>query len=360
MAAMPANSFLRSLVQVHPSRGEWTVATRAALSVLGPLLALWAADRMDWAMYAAFAALTSLYGRHDPLPVRGRVQAEAGISLVVAILIGVAVSMLPLHTWLVIPVVAAWATVMAIVAHRRRWHPPGVIFQTFALGGCASTAHTVGDLGPAAAVSLFTLAYCLLLTRLIGQLRQLWQARATEAAGVTRGSRRLPTGPDARADLGPEWPLRHYLLRYGVGVVVAGVVATGIGIGHPYWALVSVVVPMAAGSASARALRGVQRVIGTLAGVLLTWGILSLGPPPLVLIGIVVVMQVGAELFVGRNYAVALLFITPLALCMVQLANPLPPNQIVADRAIETVLGIAIAMIITLVTRERRQRGDTD
>ena len=82
--------------------------------------------------------------------------------------------------------------------------------------------------------------------------------------------------------------------------------------------------------------------------------------PPLVLIGIVVVMQVGAKLFVGRNYALALLFITPLALCMVQLANPLPANQIVADRAIETVLGIAIAMIITLVTRERRQRGDAD
>lgn len=355
---MTAHSFLRSLVQVKPSRGEWTVAARAAVSVLGPLLALWAAGRMEWAMYAAFAALTSLYGRHDPLPVRSRVQAEAGLSLVVAILVGVAVSTLPLHTWLVIPVAAVWAIVTAIVAHRRRWHPPGVIFQTFALGGCASTTHTIGDLGPAAAVAMFSLAYCLLLTRLVGQLRrQLWPDRSGGTDGSSGPGR---VGPAARADLGPEWPLRHYLVRYGIGVVVAGAVATGIGIGHPYWALVSVVVPMAAGTASARALRGVQRVIGTLVGVLLTWVILSLGPPPLVLIAIVVVMQIGAELFVGRNYAVALLFITPLALCMVQLANPLPVGQVVTDRVVETVLGVAVAMVITLVTRERRQRGDLE
>lgn len=99
-------------------------------------------------------------------------------------------------------------------------------------------------------------------------------------------------------------------------------------------------------------------MVGTLAGVALTWLILSLDPAAPVLIGIVVVMQIGAELFVGRNYGLALLFITPLALCMVQLANPLPTDQIVADRALETVLGIAIAMIITLLTRERRQPGD--
>ncbi|MFC3591949.1 FUSC family protein [Microbacterium barkeri] len=62
---------------------------------------------------------------------------------------------------------------------------------------------------------------------------------------------------------------------------------------------------------------------------------------PLALILIIAVMQLGAELFIGRNYTVALLFITPLALCMVQLGHPLPVAQLMADRAIETVLGVA-------------------
>jgi uncharacterized membrane protein YccC len=104
----------------------------------------------------------------------------------------------------------------------------------------------------------------------------------------------------------------------------------------------------------------VQRIVGTLAGVLVTWALLSFSPSPLALILIVTAMQVGAELFIGRNYTVSLLFITPLALCMVQLGHPLPVGQLVSDRAIETVLGVAVALALTLVTRERRQRGDAD
>jgi len=354
---MAPPSFLRDLFRIQPARGEWTVAIRAALSVLLPLLVLWGADRLDWAMYASFGALSSIFGRTLPLPERLRSQAEAGLTLILAILLGVAVALSPGREWLLIPVAAVFATGIAVVSHRRNWHPPGVLFHVFALGACASTARTAADLVPAALVSAAALALSLALTYLTSLGRHLWRRHV---ARVAQTWPRRPADPGTLPGDGPEWPLRHYLVRYGLGVVLAGSVATAIGIGHPYWAIVSVVVPMAAPTASARLLRGTQRVVGTLVGVLITWAVLAFAPPPLALILIIAVMQLGAELFIGRNYTVALLFITPLALCMVQLGHPLPVAQLMADRAIETVLGVAVAMAITLITRERRQRGDAE
>ncbi|WP_345437419.1 FUSC family protein [Microbacterium gilvum] len=354
---MPRSPFLRDLVRIQPSRGEWTVAVRAALSVLVPLLVLFASGRLEWAMYASFGALASIFGRTVPLPQRLRAQTEAGASIIAAILLGVAISIPAGRSWILIPAAAVYATGMAVLAHRRNWHPPGVVFQVFALGGCASTPHAAGDLVPALLVSACTLAFCLALTYLTSLARHLWRRHV---ARVSHTWPRRPASPGTLPGEGPEWPLRHYLVRYGVGVLLAGGLATLSGIGHPYWAIVSAVVPMAAASAAGRTLRGVQRVVGTLLGVLVTGAVLAFDPSPLALIAIVTAMQIGAELFVGRNYGVAMLFITPLALCMVQLGHPLPVAQLVGDRALETVLGVAVALVITLVTRERRQRGDAD
>lgn len=44
--------------------------------------------------------------------------------------------------------------------------------------------------------------------------------------------------------------------------------------------------------------------------------------PGLALIVVIVVLQAGAELWVGRNYAIALIAVTPLALLMVDLVSP--------------------------------------
>ncbi len=49
------------------------------------------------------------------------------------------------------------------------------------------------------------------------------------------------------------------------------------------------------------------------------------------------------------------MFITPLALSMTCLANPVPVGGLVADRALDTLVGVAVAVVITLLTHERRQ-----
>ena len=69
------------------------------------------------------------------------------------------------------------------------------------------------------------------------------------------------------------------------------------------------------------------------------------------LIVVVVALQATAELLVGRNYAVALVAITPLALLMVHLAAPVPSSVLLRDRGVETVLGVGVGLVMGWLTR---------
>ena len=71
----------------------------------------------------------------------------------------------------------------------------------------------------------------------------------------------------------------------------------------------------------------------------------------------VAVLQVLAELVVGSNYALALVAVTPLALLMVHLAVPVPASTLLADRGVETLIGVAAGLAVGYVTRVRYPRS---
>lgn len=338
------------LLAFGPYRGEHGVALRAGVSIGIPLLVLWSAGHLDLALYTAFGSFTALFGRTVPLRARLRMQAVVGGTLVLSVLLGTALGLSGLRALLVIPIAALWAPVMAVLSHRQRWHPPGALFQVFALGACSSIPSTRADLGIAAVLSAAAALLALAVTLIAGVGSGLVRRRRHVTASV------LVTGPTPAL---PEWRWRHYLTRYTLGILIAGGLATALGvIGHPYWAMVAVVVPMAAADTPGRLIRAAHRLLGTLLGVLVAWIVLSIGLPAPALIIFAVLMQIGAELFVGRNYGIALLFVTPLALSMVQLAHPLPVQDLVRDRALETLLGVIVAVVITLLTHERKQDVD--
>jgi uncharacterized membrane protein YccC len=74
----------------------------------------------------------------------------------------------------------------------------------------------------------------------------------------------------------------------------------------------------------------------------------------LALIVVVVIFQGAAELLIGRNYGLAMLVVTPLALLMISLASPTPPEVLVFDRVFETFIGSLVGTIIALVSARLR------
>ncbi len=146
------------------------------------------------------------------------------------------------------------------------------------------------------------------------------------------------------------------IAEHVIAALVAGALAIAFGIGHPYWAVVSVAAVIPPAGAAHSVSRAWHRVFGTVAGVIVTWLILLPEPAVWVVVALVAIAQFGAEIFVGRHYGVALVFVTPLALLVAHLAQPIPVGVLLVDRVIETALGCAVAILAVLVARRFSRR----
>ncbi|WP_203677026.1 FUSC family protein [Actinoplanes siamensis] len=320
-------------------------ALRAGVSVAVPLLVVLVADRPEWSMYAAFGAFTSLYGRTRSGRPRLIMQAGAAAALITAVLLGVLVGSLAERNWPAVAVVGLVAAAGTAIATAEQWHPPGALFLTFAFGAVASAPHHLADVPAAAGVASASAAFSLL----VGSLR------GRRPAGGRTGRPPVERGD---AEPGRVWHrLRAVDVREavwcGVAASVAGIVATGLGIGHPYWATVAAVAPLSVAGRSARLLRAGHRIGGTLVGLVAAAGVLALGLGPYPAILALAVLQIGAELVVGRHYGLAMVFITPLALLMNQMAAPRAISELLWDRGVETAVGAAVACAVILLAAPR-------
>ena len=88
-------------------------------------------------------------------------------------------------------------------------------------------------------------------------------------------------------------------------------------------------------------------------GLLTAAPLLLLGLDPVPLVLVVVVLQVVTELVVGRNYGIAMLFITPMALLMGQLGSSQDAAGLLLDRGVETLLGVVVALAVIAVEHGR-------
>ena len=124
-----------------------------------------------------------------------------------------------------------------------------------------------------------------------------------------------------------------------------------LAIGHPEWAMVSALVPVSTPTFAAGIVRGTHRILGTTIGVVVAAGLLALQPTALWIVVLVVAFTFATELLVGRNYGIAMVTITPLALLAVHLASPTPAEVLLVDRLVESVVGAHIGIGVGFATR---------
>jgi len=329
------------VIRVAPYDRDHTVAIRAAISVGVPLLFLWTMGRLDLSIYASFGAFASLYGRTDRIGDRVRMQAAAGAVLLTAMLIGTATSVAGLAAPWAIVVVSAVASLVTLLAYSAQWHPPGALFIVFAAGATASVPADVTRLMDVLAVGLAAVVFSIVITFVYEAVS------ARSIPRLTRTKNRIAVGAVAA----------EMAITVAVATLLGGIAGLLLLDSHWYWAMVGAVAAVSGPHVKARIIRGLQRLIGTGLGVVVAAAILALGVPPLGAILIAVALQAAAELFVGRNYAIAMVFITPLALLMVQLAAPTTAGVLLSDRLGETLVGIvagtAVAVVSALVRRTR-------
>ncbi|MDR3658952.1 MAG: FUSC family protein [Mycobacterium sp.] len=106
---------------------------------------------------------------------------------------------------------------------------------------------------------------------------------------------------------------------------------------------------MAAADASGRIKRGIHRLGGTFIG--LTVAAVALVPQPseYVLAICVMALLFPTELFMAHHHAIALGFFTPLIMLMSDLAAPAEPLVLLADRGIDTIIGVTAAIAVSML-----------
>lgn len=332
------------------------VGFRAAAAVAVPLLVLLALGRLELAAYATFGAFTALYGRNEPYRLRLRSVSIAAVAMLVSISLGVIVAVLGEPLWLVTVLLVLIVTAGTLLATAFQLLPTQPLFFVFALLVCAAVPTTAQDALPRIGLAATVAAFSWVLT-LSGWVVRRWAGdRAARTGAVLL--KKLHRRPGVDTTVFRDGRVWLTAAQNAIGVLIAGGAALALGLGHAYWAVVSVVAVIPPARAAHSISRSLHRILGTIGGVVVAAAVLFWSPPAIVVIAVIVVCQFFAEMLVGRHYGYALLFITPMALAVSHLAAPAPIGTLVVDRVIETVLGAGVGIALVLLARAiERWRG---
>lgn len=133
--------------------------------------------------------------------------------------------------------------------------------------------------------------------------------------------------------------------RVGAVCLIAGSLSIALGLQRPLWAILSALVIVHLGPDRLNGnIRGLQRFAGTVLGLGLFGLIYQWSPTGYALIAVVATLQYFTQLFIKRNYAVAVIFVTPVALLssgVITLHGSV--GSIMRDRLFETLVGVIVA-----------------
>lgn len=331
---------VHEIFRLAPARNDHHPAVRTAVGVGVPLLVLVLAGRIDLAIFASFGAFTGIYGRNQPHRQRLAHQAKAGLLLLVVILAGSVASHAGIGPWGIVIGTTLVAGLGTLGTGFGRLRPAGSLFHIFAFGAISSVPGQP-PVWQGMLAAVLTVAFSLAVAvsaRIVPTHRSPWIPPVHE-----------PFTARERKDIVLD------AVRYTVAAGAAGSIAVLLGIGHSYWAMVAAVVPLAGPTVTHRLGRAVNRILGTTAGFGLTWLILLLGFQPWMLVLAIALLQFLAESFIARQYTIAQTFVTPLALVSTELAHPSGPLPLIQDRAVETLIGALIGVLVVLAASFRER-----
>lgn len=334
---------LRSLLTVNEGPWRWRAGLEAGLATGIPLILLTLAGYQSLGLIASLGSFAALYYPQLNHVDRAKALILLGLGLIVASLVGVAFAS---SVWLTVLGVVFVASLACILILGYKVGPPGPLAFILANGVSGHLASPV-SLGGAGVegylVVLMVAAGVASSLFVIGAPRVLPSVRKREGAARSFGE----IFSFLELDKGQRW----VVLRVVTAVVLASLVSVPLGIPRAYWVvLTAVAILQATHRVPLTITRAVQRLLGTLGGVLVFMLIARLGPSGPWLVPIVSGLEFMTEVVVAKNYGLALLFITPTAL-VISTANLVgSPFDVMGERVLDTLLGALVAMAVLFAT----------
>ncbi|MGW6359186.1 FUSC family protein [Streptomyces sp. NPDC055092] len=154
--------------------------------------------------------------------------------------------------------------------------------------------------------------------------------------------------------LAPGSPLLPVALRTAVGCALAGYGSLALGVGRPYWALVTAA-SLYQANVTLTWNRTVQRVAGNVAGVLVFAAVVPLAHVGQIFVVLFCLLfSFGAEAFISRNYWLGSVCVTPMALLITEFARTQEAGELITDRVVDTLVGALLGIVAAVIVTNRR------
>lgn len=135
-------------------------------------------------------------------------------------------------------------------------------------------------------------------------------------------------------------------------VVIGGFVGLSLLAAHalqlarPYWVPVSFLAVIQGATLRVAWTRQLQRIIGTALGLLLFLALAQMSLGPWAVAGVLTALALAIEVLVVRHYGLATVFITPLAILLVEAGQKsvMSPQQLMQARLVDTVVGCMLGL----------------
>ncbi|MFI8352163.1 FUSC family protein [Streptomyces cyaneofuscatus] len=179
---------------------------------------------------------------------------------------------------------------------------------------------------------------------------------AERAALRVSGGRRAARRTLLRS-LGPGSHLLPVAARTLIGCALAGYLCAALGVGRPYWAIVTAA-SLYQANTTLTWNRTLQRTLGNLLGVLVFAAVLPLSRTgPFALVLCCLFFSFAAEALITRNYWLGSVAVTPMALLVLEFGGTHPAGELVGDRVLDTVLGALAGFLAAALVTNRRAAG---
>jgi hypothetical protein len=152
-------------------------------------------------------------------------------------------------------------------------------------------------------------------------------------------------------------PGSHLLLlsaRVAVGCALAGWASMALGVGRPYWAVVAAASIFQSNLALTWR-RALNRVFGNFVGLALFAALLPITRTgALALVLAVLFFQAATEATISRGYWLGQICIVQMSLLMPQFAHAQPAGELLTDRALDTLTGCTLGLLVAIAIADRR------
>ena len=319
----------RELLLFKRSDRKWHLPVLAGLSVGIPILAGYYSGNLSEGKMASLAGLVILYIHAQPVAKQLVTWMSCSFGLMFSFTIGLVFGFDPFLACLILAI-HAFAVHLGLF-YLKMTRPPGNFFfiMIASVAICMpfdpqAIPHKVGLFAMGTMVScLLGLGYILLTARRI-------QPRVAPPATALDNYENLIESVT-------------FGLLIGVGLLIGRL----LDLENPYWIPASCAAVMQGVNTKHVWQRSIQRITGTLIGLIVTWAILLLNMPVLYICLSIILLQIIVEILVVRNYGVAAIFITVLTIFLAESDNVLKrdPTALITARFIDILIGSLMGAI---------------